>query len=249
MRRISILIVFVIISISLNAQQADILLPSKMAKEQIIHHKGYSLSYNTSYLMPSWLSYKVTRVQVNQNNDVKRKYIPDPMITTRSASKKDYKQAGYIMSQFINYLDLKQIPGAAEESFYLSNIAPMKLAYYNNIWLKTEQMIRLWTLETEGLYIVCGPILTDSPFPTIGSNNVSVPKRYYKAVYDPINQKAIGFIFKNGTSSGSLKSYTVSIDEIEKVTGIDIFPTLDDEIEKKIEAEMSTDDWDFEVLD
>ncbi|MBA7542545.1 hypothetical protein ES705_34868 [subsurface metagenome] len=156
---------------------------------------------------------------------------------------------GYLMAQFVNYLDVKQIPGAVEETFYLSNIAPMKLAYYNHIWLKTEELIRLWTAENEGLYIVCGPILTDSPFPTMGNNNVSIPKRYYKVIYDPFNQKAIGFIFKNGMSSGKLTSYTVTVDEIEKETGIDLFPTLDDTLEKKIEGTKNTEDWDFELIE
>lgn len=231
------------------AQETDILLPSQMDREKIIHHKAFSLSYNTSYLMPSWVSYKVTKAQVNPSDNVKAKYVPDPMVTTRSASKKDYKEGGYIMAQFVNYLDVKQITGAIEESFYLSNIAPMKLAYYKHIWLKTEEMIRLWSTGTDGLYVVCGPILTDSPFPTIGSNNVSVPKRYYKAVYDSKNKQAIGFIFKNGTSSGKIKSYAVSIDEIEKETGIDLFPSLDDELESKIEDSLNTDAWDFEVID
>ncbi len=249
MKRLCTLAVLILIVYHLNAQEADVLLPSKMDREQIIHHKGFSLSYNTSYLMPSWVSYKLTKAQINLNDNTKGRYVPDPLISTRSASKKDYKEGGYLMAQFVNYLDVKQIPGAVEETFYLSNIAPMKLAYYNHIWLKTEQMIRLWTTGTDGLYVVCGPILTDSPFPTIGSNNVSVPKRYYKAVYDPANQKAIGFIFKNGTSSGNIKSYAVSIDAIEKETGIDLFPSLDDEIENKIEGTLNKDDWDFEVLD
>ncbi len=249
MKRIFTVLVLACMVTGMHAQMTDVLLPSEMEREKIIHHKGFSLSYNTSYLMPSWVAYKVTKAQVDMNDQVKGKYVSDPMITVRSASKKDYKHAGYLMSQFVSYLDVKQIPGALEETFYLSNISPVKLAYYNHIWLTTEKMIRLWTTGTDGLYVVCGPILTDAPFPTIGDNNVSVPKRFYKAVYDPANQKAIGFIFKNGTSSGSIKSYAVSIDEIEKETGIDLFPTLDDEVEKKIEGNINPDNWDFEVLD
>jgi endonuclease G len=81
----------------------------------------------------------------------------------------------------------------------------------------------------------------------IGENNLSVPKRFYKAIYDPKNQKAIGFIFRNGMSSGTLKSFAVSVDEIEKETGIDLFPSLDDEIEKRIESELNFDAWNFDV--
>ena len=177
------------------------------------------------------------------------KYIPDPKINTRSADKKDYKQGGYIMAQFVNYLDLQQIPDAIPESFYMTNITPMKQAFYNYIWAKAEEMIRLWSADSDGLYVVCGPILADAPFSTMGDNMVSIPKRYYKAVYDPKNNKAIGFIFKSSKTSGSMKSFALSVDELEKEAGIDLFPSLDDAIENKVEAEYNPEDWDFEVLD
>ncbi len=244
------LILFVIMSISLvKGQQADILLPSEMNREQVIHHKAFSLSYNSAYLQPSWVAYKVTKAQVNKDDKVKGKYVPDPQVNTKSATKKDYKEGGYIMAQFVNYLDVKQTPGATEETFYMTNISPMKLAYYNHIWIKTEELIRQWSAETDILYVVCGPILLEAPFPTIGDNNVSVPKRFYKAVYDPKNQRAIGFIFKNGMSSGSLESFAVSIDEIEQQTGIDLFPALDDEIERTVEAEQNFNKWNFELIE
>ena len=248
MKRLAVVLLVVANVLVAHTQLADVMLPSARDREQMIHHKGYSLSYNTSYLQPSWVAYKVSKSQINDDGSVKAKYAEDPQLSSNSASKKDYKEGGYIMAQFVNFLDVKHIPDAAEETYYLTNITPMKLAYYNHIWLKTEEMIRIWTTDTDGLYVICGPILTDSPFPTIGSNNVSVPNRYFKAVYDPKNKKAIGFIFKNGTSSGKLSGYAVSIDEIEKETGIDLFASLDDELEKEVEANLDKSQWNFDVF-
>jgi endonuclease G len=247
----AILLTFCLIIISpiIKSQQADILLPSSRDREQIIHHKAFSLSYNSSYLMPSWVAYKVSKAQVNTEENIKAKYVPDPEVNTRSANKKDYKEGGYLMAQFVNYLDVKQIPDAIDETFYMTNIAPMKLVFYNHIWCRTETLIRLWTAENDGFYVICGPILTDSPFPTIGENNVSVPKRFYKAIYDPISKKAMGFIFKNGMSSGTLKSYAVSIDDIERETGIDLFTSLDDELEEQIESKIDFSQWNFDLIE
>ncbi len=244
-------IVFCLISISstVRSQQADVMLPPNRDREQTIHHKAFSLSYNSSYLMPSWVAYKVTKSQINADEHVKGKYIADPEVNTRSASKKDYKEGGYLMAQFVNYLDIKQIPDAIDESFYMTNITPMKLAFYNHVWCRTEQLIRLWTAENDGFYVVCGPILTEAPFPVIGENNVSVPKRFYKAIYDPKNKKAMGFIFKNSMSTPTLKSFAVSIDDIEKETGIDLFPALDDELEEQIESKLDYSQWNFEVIE
>jgi endonuclease G, mitochondrial len=235
------------VSMYLFPQKADVVLPSAMDREQIIHHISFSLSYNSSYVLPSWVTYKITKTQINKNEKVKAKYIPDPEVISRSAKKNDYKDCGYIMAQLVNYLDVTQSDAAKEETYYLSNIVPMKLAFYNYIWLKSEELIRMWNANTQGLYVVCGPILTDTPFSTFGENKVCIPKRFYKAVYDPMNQKAIGFIFRNGNASGTLKSYAVSIKVIEKETGIDLFQSLDVKLKEKIESESNVNDWNFEV--
>lgn len=229
------------------AQNSDIIIPAKQTRETLIHHKTYSLSYNTSYVMPSWLSYKVTNSNVNKTSSIKGKYIPDPQISSRSASKKDYKDSGYLMGQLVNYLDVAHIEGATEESFYMSNIVPMKLAFHKHMWLKTEDLIRLWLRNTDELYIVCAPILKDGPFKTFGKGKVSNPKRYYKIVYDKQNNQAIGFIFKNGVSSGSLKSYSHSIEKIELETGINFFPELSEDEAKTLKSEVDYDFWKFEI--
>ncbi|MBN1950215.1 MAG: DNA/RNA non-specific endonuclease [Bacteroidales bacterium] len=236
-------------TLTLRGQESDLLLPSEMSREQVIHHKGFTLSYNSSYVQPSWVAYQVTKAQVDREMKVKMKFVDDPKIITRSADKKDYKDGGYLMAQFVNYLDLQQLPEAIPESFYMTNITPMKLAFYNHVWLKAEEMIRLWSADSDGLHVVCGPILADAPFTTIGENLVSIPKRYYKVVYDAKNQKAIGFIFISSKSSGTMQSFAVSVDEVESEVGIDLFPSVEDELEKRIEAGYDPAEWDFEVLD
>jgi endonuclease G, mitochondrial len=230
-------------------QKTDVFLPSEMEREQIIHHKGFSLSYSSAYVLSTWVSYKVTNANVTKDDKMKGKYQPDPEISTRSATKKDYKDSGYLMAQLCNYADVSQIDGATEESFYMSNIVPMKLAYYQHIWLKTEDLIRLWLKGTDAFYIVAGVYTNEAPYPTIGENKVAIPKHFYKVVYDKVNNEAIAFKFKNGMSSGSLKSYTLSIDKLEEETNIDFFPELDDAIESKIEATVNYNFWNFELED
>jgi endonuclease G len=231
------------------AQKSDVMLPAEMPREQVIHHNGFSLSYNSSYVLSSWVAYKITNANVDKESNVKAKYQPDTEVSTRSAEKKDYKDDSYLMAQLCSYLDISTIDNAAEESFYMTNIVPMKLAFYQHMWLKTEDLIRLWVNGKEGFYITAGPITAEAPFATIGSNKLSVPKNFYKVVYDPINKEAIAFKFKNGVSSGSLKSYSLSVDKLEEITGIDFLPELDDAIESKVEATVNYDFWDFELED
>jgi endonuclease G len=249
MKKVIFAFIAVALPVMVYAQNIDILCPAAMDRETIIHHTSFSLSYNSSYVLPSWVAYKVTKSQVNVNEKIKAKYKADPAVTTRSGDKKDYKDGGYLMAQLVNNFDVQLFQNGQEETHYMSNIVPMKLAFYNHVWIRTEELIRLWNANTDGIYVVCGPILTDTPFTTIGENKISIPKRYYKAIYDPKNQKAIGFIFRNGSVPGTLKSCAVSIDEIEKESGIDLFPTLDDELENKIESGFNVVDWDFKLIE
>lgn len=231
----------------LFAQKTDLIIPSKIEREQVIHHNSYSLSYSSAYVIPWWVSYKITNSDADNSSQIKGKYIEDPAITSRSASKKDYKDSGYLMAQLANYIDLAGIAGAKEESFYMSNIVPMKLAFHKHMWLKSEELARLWLKETDGLYIICGPVNKDAPFTTFGKGKVSVPKRYYKVIFDAKNNMAIGFLFKNGISSGSLKSYSHPVEKIEEETGINFFPDMKEEKAKTLKSEVDYDFWKFEI--
>ena len=55
--------------------------------------------------------------------------------------------------------------------------------------------------------------------------------------------KAIGFIYKNGEGDRPMGDYVNTVDEVERMTGIDFFPALDDETEKKVEAQANLKDW------
>lgn len=230
---------------NLSAQVNELPLPAKMPREQLIEHKGHTLSYSSAYVVSSWVAYKMSNATVNKETDIKGKYLPDPEITTRSADKKDYKGGGYVMAQLCNYLDVMHIDGAVEETFYMSNIAAMKQTFYQHIWLKTDDLIRLWIADKGEFIIYSGVVTKDAPFGTFGKNKVSIPKNFYKVVYDAKNQEAIAFKFKNGMSSGTLKSYTMSVEELQEITGIDYFPNMNEEAKKKLISKVNYDFWDF----
>ena len=50
----------------------------------------------------------------------------------------------------------------------------------------------------------------------------------------------------NKKISNNLKSYVVTIDKIESITGIDFFSQLQDNIENKLESNLSVSDWNFD---
>lgn len=79
----------------------------------------------------------------------------------------------------------------------------------------------------------------------IGVNGVAVPTKFFKVLCMQRNGKwqAIGFIMPNSAINGSIFDYAMSVDEVEKVTGHNSFPSLPDDIEKVIESAWKMKDW------
>jgi len=104
--------------------------------------------------------------------------------------------------------------------------------------------VRRWAKEYSDLYIVTGPVLK-AGLPTIGPNKVAVPEYYYKVIlhHNGPESKAIAFLMANEGSREALQSFAVSVDSVEKVTGIDFFPNLPREEENRVEKTVCLPCW------
>jgi endonuclease G len=218
--------------------------PKTNSKDKIITHVGYSLLYNETHEQASWVAYELTKVETNKLFERTDKFIPDPKVKTGSASDKDYEGSGYDRGHLAPAADMGWSTTAMAESFFYSNMSPQTPSFNRGIWKKLEELVRTWAIENNKVYVVTGPVLTNE-LPTIGPNKVSVPKYYYKVVldYSEPSIKGIGFILPNTASKEQLQYYTVSIDSIEKLTGIDFFPLLQDEQEVLIEKTLCVKCW------
>ena len=130
------------------------------------------------------------------------------------------------------------------ESFLFTSMCPQDGNLNRGDWNEMEQACRRWAKEYGGVYIVCGPILYKGKHKTIGRNKVTVPEAFFKVVLRMgENPKAIGFIYKNTGGNRPKGDYVNTVDEVERLTGIDFFPALPDDVEKRVEAEADIADW------
>ncbi len=236
-----------LISAAAMAQQYE--LPATGAREQLVKHTLYALSYNENYELASWAAYQLTPEQAKATGTYKEKYNEDPLVTTGSASTKDYKDAGFIMGQLVPPEDMFNSIQAVEETFLTSNTVPHKPSFNKYVWKTMEKLIREWAKEGNTLYIATGPVLKDAPFGTFGQNKISIPTRYYKVVMDVRGERAVGFVMRSNVATGAPKAFAKSVDEVEKITGIDFFPQVSDEIEEKAESDSDFTKWNFKALE
>ena len=223
-------------------------LPKCVADKQIVKHLAFTLSYNEEHEQANWVAYELTKDHLNGGVKRTNKFIVDPFVITGSATEADYKGSGYDRGHLAPAGDMTWDATAMAESFYYSNMSPQAPGFNRGIWKNLEEQVRNWAAEYGMLYIATGPVLSKN-LSVIGPEKVSIPEYYYKAVldYQPPDAKAIGFIMKNESSSMPLSKFAVSIDSLEKFTGIDFFYQLPDKEEKQIEANLSLSKWDFNV--
>lgn len=211
---------------------------------QVVEHVYYSLSYSEEFEQAEWVAYFITDERVNGNQERNNKFTADPYILTKSAKPEDYKKSGYDRGHLAPAADMKFNETAMRECFYMSNMSPQIPAFNRGIWKTLEEKARNWVLQNDTLYIITGGVLKDIK-KRIGVNNVGVPDFFYKIIlkYSKNEVKAIAFYIPNQKTTQTIYNYVVTIDFIEKITDIDFFPKLSDNLENKLESEIHIELW------
>lgn len=213
---------------------------------QIVNHEYYSLSYNEKYEQAEWVAYELKKSYI-KNNDFKRPYfIEDSKVKTGSADWRNYKNSSYDKGHLCPAGDMEFSINAYNDTFFTSNISPQDHSFNAGIWNRLEQKVRYWATKYDGVFVITGGVLEPN-LKTIGKEKVLVPNYFYKIILDNSNGevKAIAFLMQNKKSDRPLYEFVVSIDSLEKMTGIDFFPKLDDRTENRIEKSSDYKAWSF----
>lgn len=219
--------------------------PTYSTDQAIIERPYFTIRYNETHEQADWVAHQLFADSLRLPKfDRKDDYRKDTRVKTGSATLGDYRGSGYDRAHLAPAADFSYSEYALSQSFFMSNISPQVPSFNSGIWKKLEEQIREWAMEHDHLYVITGPVLNKS-FKTIGENKVSVPDVYYKIVLDIDKPgiKAIAFLMPNEKSNKALKSFVVTINEIESLTGLDFFPTMSDELEDILESSLMTNEW------
>ena len=200
-----------------------------------VHHTAYSLGYSEAHEQACWVQHKVVRSQLDgvryERTDDFRS---DPRVATGSALPTAYKSSGYDRGHLAPAADFAWSPTAMSESFFMSNMSPQVPALNRGIWARLEDAVRDWAWQADTLWVASGPVL-EPGLPNLPSG-VAIPRSFWKVVYDPTPvPKCAAFVLPQAGYSGSFWDFSVSVDDVEQRTGIDLFPDLPDAVEVAIE--------------
>jgi len=165
--------------------------------------------------------------------------VPQPRATLD-----DYRGSGWSRGHMCPAGDNKWDRRAMYDTFSLVNICPQNAKLNSGLWNSIEMDCRTWARRFGEIYIVCGPVFLNGEHVVIGTNQVYVPEAFFKVVLCLKGKpKGIGFIVRNNDGTKKNDLYYNSIDQIERITGMDFFPALHDEIEDVVEASADINEW------
>lgn len=223
----------------------DVILDAETTPLQRYAYKAW---YSESMRIPLAVSWYLTGNHVT--GSFKRKGVafhPDNEVKGDPVSTFDYMQSGYSRGHMCPSGDNKWNQRAQEESFLMTNICPQTHKLNGGDWNDLEMLCRTWAQKYDRVYIVCGPVLQGDRHKTIGrirARRITVPEAFYKVVLRTgKHPAAIGFIYNNDDSSQPMREAVRTVDEIERMTGIDFFSALPDDEEDRIEAKADLSDW------
>ena len=220
----------------------DVKLPAEM-KNVVCQYSGFTAYFNPETHIPNCVAYEIIESETTGDEPRKKSFEADHTIDG-CAESSDYRNSGYDRGHMAPAADMKWSKVAMEESFLMTNICPQVKSLNSGIWHRLEQRVREWAARDSSIIVVCGPIFTPGkPVEQIGEIGVAVPHRFFKALYAPGRNIGIAFIFDNDKVKGELRKYAVTIDSVERETGLDLFYNLPDDIENEVENQCNYKLW------
>ena len=212
--------------------------------DQMIDRSGFALGYSSRRRQALWVSYILTAEHLNAKQ-VRRsnKFRPDPDLKFDPVRPQQYNRTGFDRGHLAPASDMTYSRETMEQSFYMTNISPQLPACNRGVWKRIETQIRAWARQESQLYVITGPIFTgEERF--MKNTDIRIPDAFYKVALDMTPpMKMIAFIVPNRASKKPIRSFVVSVDEVESITGMDFFSNLDDATENELEKRSEIGEW------
>ena len=204
----------------LKDRELSAFFPESLNGEQIINHRDFFICNGKNNDKLKWVIYKMNKpIRVLGRTDKS---------SSMSASSK------------------------VTESYFLPNIFPQIEGFNLRIGRKLDLAVREYTREHKSIIVVTGPIFSNGTSLNRDEND-TVAYTYFKVVLDisePLIE-GLAFVIPGDDSAGNehekgaeeIEKFIVSIDEVEKLTGIDFFAYLDPDLENQFEGRVNFNHW------
>ncbi len=218
---------------------------------------AFSLSYNSKKCTPNWVSWHLDSddlgVAKRSNNFRADLDLPENWYKATSSS---YKNSGFDRGHNCPSADRTSSGELNSSTFLMTNIIPQAPNNNQGVWVNLEEYCRNLVRAGNELYIIMGSYgeggIGSSGFrKSIDNDRISVPSRIWKVVLvlkegdrdlSRINKNTQVIsvdLPNNGRVEPDWRKYVTTVDKIEKVTGYNIFSSVELKTQITLETKLS----------
>ncbi len=214
-------------------------------------YRNYSFGWSQKDRVALWVAYPLCKFYTNGSAGRTNAWALDPLLGEDSAAPFGGYAGSYARGHQIPSADRQCCYDANAQTFYGTNMTPQLNAHNEGIWADLEGKVRGWANTSDTTYVVTGVTVSASSKKERDSygNSVTIPDAYFKAVlkYNKASTfapwTAAAFYLEHRAYSGSIsKSHSMSIDELEEITGIDFFVNLPAKVGEEQAAKLEAAD-------
>lgn len=208
-----------------------------------MRYRNYSFGWSQKDRVALWVAYPLNKMYTKKNVSRTDEWAYDPLLGTDSSAPFSYYGRKTPTDRGSDpYARGHQLPSADRlcnreanvQTFYGTNMTPQLFDHNGGIWSTLESKVRNIAEKSDTTYVVTGCLVEggETVYDSDG-NPMTVPVAYFKALLrysksSTLGQwNAAGFYLEHKVYSEALgKQHSMSIDELEEITGIDFFANL-----------------------
>lgn len=214
---------------------------------RLLTNRAYAVGYSDALGAPAWAAYRVRDLATLPSPAPRPDGFEVDRRTVARVAAEDYSGSGYDRGHLApNYaIATRHGEAAQRETFLMSNIVPQRHALNAGLWKELEMKIATSYPARYGeVWVFAGPVFGVQPKKLRG--RVAVPEAFFLIVLDEHEGKlrSLAWIVpQEAAAEADAARYLVSIDEIQKRTGLDFLGELDDVSERQVEQRRAERAW------
>lgn len=215
----------------------------------LLRNPGFDLGYSEFLANPLWVSYELTTPRFPPPESRPRNFRPDPR-SLRGIDDDALRATGYQRGHLAPNYAMYRVHGieAQQASFLMTNVSPQLPRLNQKAWQRLEEVIMDHLVPKKGaLCVLTGPVFGATP--RILPSGVAVPEAFFKIlVTGDHNTETLAFLIPQKVAGDEpLDRFLVTVDEIERRTGLDFLHSLPDTVEGQIENHVGQG-WGLEAV-
>ncbi len=244
-------------SISKNTEQEILttkfpksILPNSPFRQKLLLKSQYTVFFDESTLQARYTIHKIKAENTlgkASRYDIKLKEDEDFKVNTARWS--DYSGSGYDRGHLVPAADFLCCQTMLNETFVMSNIAVFDSVLNRYAWQELEQKTRKAARKKGEIYVITGPIFLNK-LDFIGKTNLlQVPTHFFKILVFYATGKSVpaeisAFLLPNqAIYHFDERQHLSTVDQIENLSELDFFWSLEDTLENHLEKEKKNGFW------